>query len=221
MSTFTVRGNSLGTGTIILETPNTNTNRTITLPDATGTLVVSGGTESITVTGTGSISVTGSGGISATGGGNISVSSTGGIVSSGSGNITSSGSGNITSSGTGSITATGSGGVGYGTGAGGTVSQLTNKSTSVTLNKLTGQITMKDTSLAAQSNVSFVMNNSLVTAADVIIANIGNSATPANYNLSAVCSSGSVTFTLRNLNGSTALAEAITINFVIIKGATA
>lgn len=39
MSNLTVRGNTLGTGTVIVESPNTNTNRTITLPDATTTLV--------------------------------------------------------------------------------------------------------------------------------------------------------------------------------------
>lgn len=38
MSNLTVRGNTSGTGTIILESPNTNSNRTITLPDATATL---------------------------------------------------------------------------------------------------------------------------------------------------------------------------------------
>ena len=38
MSNLTVRGNTSGTGTIILESPNTNSNRTITLPDSTSTL---------------------------------------------------------------------------------------------------------------------------------------------------------------------------------------
>ena len=38
MSNLTVRGNPSGTGTIILESPNTNSNRTITLPDSTSTL---------------------------------------------------------------------------------------------------------------------------------------------------------------------------------------
>lgn len=38
MSNLTVKGNASGTGTVILEAPNTNTNRTITLPDATATL---------------------------------------------------------------------------------------------------------------------------------------------------------------------------------------
>lgn len=38
MSNLTVKGNASGTGTVILEAPNTNTNRTITLPDSTSTL---------------------------------------------------------------------------------------------------------------------------------------------------------------------------------------
>jgi hypothetical protein len=39
MSNLTVKGNASGTGTIILESPNTNTSSTITLPDATTTLL--------------------------------------------------------------------------------------------------------------------------------------------------------------------------------------
>jgi hypothetical protein len=39
MSNLTVKGNASGTGTVILEAPNTNSNRTITLPDAATTLV--------------------------------------------------------------------------------------------------------------------------------------------------------------------------------------
>lgn len=40
MSNLTVRGNPSGTGTVILESPNTNTNRTVTLPDASGTAML-------------------------------------------------------------------------------------------------------------------------------------------------------------------------------------
>lgn len=39
MSNLTMRGNASGTGTIILESPNTNTSSTVTLPDATTTLL--------------------------------------------------------------------------------------------------------------------------------------------------------------------------------------
>lgn len=48
MSNLTVRGNPLGTGTVIVESPNTSTNRTITLPDQTGTLATTA--DSITQT---------------------------------------------------------------------------------------------------------------------------------------------------------------------------
>jgi hypothetical protein len=43
MSNITVQGNASGSGIITLESPNTNLNRTVTLPDETGTLLVSGG----------------------------------------------------------------------------------------------------------------------------------------------------------------------------------
>ena len=48
MSTLTLRGNPSGTGTFIVESPNTNTNRTITLPDATTTLVGTDATQTLT-----------------------------------------------------------------------------------------------------------------------------------------------------------------------------
>jgi hypothetical protein len=48
MSNLTVKGNASGTGTVILEAPNTNSNRTITLPDATATLATTA--DSITQT---------------------------------------------------------------------------------------------------------------------------------------------------------------------------
>ena len=42
MSNAVFKGNASGSGTVTLETPNTNTDRTISLPDATGTVMVSG-----------------------------------------------------------------------------------------------------------------------------------------------------------------------------------
>ena len=48
MSNLTVKGNASGTGTVIVEAPNTNTNRTITLPDATATLVGDSATQTLT-----------------------------------------------------------------------------------------------------------------------------------------------------------------------------
>lgn len=48
MSNLTVRGNASGTGTVIVESPNTNTNRTISLPDASTTLVGTDTTQTLT-----------------------------------------------------------------------------------------------------------------------------------------------------------------------------
>jgi len=47
MSKVSIEGNASGTGTFTIASPNSNTNRTLTLPDSTGTLVVSGTTPSL------------------------------------------------------------------------------------------------------------------------------------------------------------------------------
>jgi hypothetical protein len=43
MSRIAFTGNALGTGTVTMAAPNTNTDQTVTLPDQTGTLYISGG----------------------------------------------------------------------------------------------------------------------------------------------------------------------------------
>ena len=57
-------------------------------------------------------------------------------------------------------------GIGYGLGAGGTVTQATSKSTAVTLNKPCGQITMNAASLAPGAAVQFNVLNSLMSRYD-------------------------------------------------------
>jgi hypothetical protein len=47
MSKVSIEGNASGTGTFTIASPNSNTNRTLTLPDSTGTVVVSGTTPSL------------------------------------------------------------------------------------------------------------------------------------------------------------------------------
>ena len=42
MSAISLQGNASGTGTLTIAAPNTNTNRTLTLPDGTGTFTVAG-----------------------------------------------------------------------------------------------------------------------------------------------------------------------------------
>jgi hypothetical protein len=110
-----------------------------------------------------------------------------------------------------------SGTLGYTTAAQGTVTQLTSKSTAVTLNKSAGSITMNNASLATATNATFTFNNSLISANDTVILTIaGGQTTPGSYNVFAnALATGSVSISLRNISGGT-LSEAVVINFAII-----
>jgi hypothetical protein len=108
--------------------------------------------------------------------------------------------------------------IGYAAVAQGAVTQLTSKSTGVTLNTSAGQITMNAASLAATTNVTFTLTNSLLSAKDVLILNVTNG-TSAAYNCwVSSMGAGSATITLRNISASP-LAEAVVINFAIIHAA--
>jgi hypothetical protein len=107
--------------------------------------------------------------------------------------------------------------LGYTTAAQGSVTQLTSKSTAVTLNKSAGQITMNNASLATATNATFTLNNSFISNNDTVILTIaGGQTTPGSYNVFAnALGAGTVSITLRNISGGT-LSEAIVINFAII-----
>ena len=109
--------------------------------------------------------------------------------------------------------------IGYSTGAQGTVTQATSKSTGVTLNKSAGRITMSGVELAANTAVSFTLTNSLISTNDTIIVNVSGGGTVAAYTtyISSM-TLGSAVITLRNMTGST-LSEAVILNFAIIHGA--
>lgn len=106
--------------------------------------------------------------------------------------------------------------LGYTTAAQGTVTQATDKSTAVTLNKSAGRITMNAASLAATTNVSFTLNNSLISSNDVLILTISGGATVAAYNIWVnSMGTGTASITLRNTTAG-ALAEAVIVNFALI-----
>ena len=113
-----------------------------------------------------------------------------------------------------------SGGLGYGTGAGGTVTQATSKTTAVTLNKPAGRITMHNAALAAGASVVFVVNNTSVTQNDVVVLNgIWTAVNPTSYRIEIdrITSSGSFHVRVTNITGGS-LSEALAINFAVIKG---
>jgi hypothetical protein len=106
--------------------------------------------------------------------------------------------------------------LGYTAEASGTVTQLTSKSTGVTLNKSAGQITMNGAELANATNVTFTLTNSGISAKDVVTLSVSPGATAGAYNCwVSGKSTGSCTITLRNLSGG-ALSEAVVINFVVL-----
>jgi hypothetical protein len=113
------------------------------------------------------------------------------------------------------------GGIGYGPGAGGAVTQATNKTTAVTIDKVTGKITMNNASLAAGATVVFTVNNAAYNAvnADTVIAHHASGGTAAAYRVE-VLSVSTNAFALAVTNRTAgALGEALIINFNILKGA--
>ena len=105
--------------------------------------------------------------------------------------------------------------LGYTTNAQGSVTQATSKATAVTLNKSAGKITMDAASLGATTNVTFTLNNSLISPNDVLVLNVYGG-TSGSYNAwVSGLSAGAATITVRNITGG-ALAEAIAINFALI-----
>lgn len=127
--------------------------------------------------------------------------------------------GNLLSSGT--ITSnSATAGVGYRTGAGGTVTQLTDKSTAVTLNTITGEITMSNTQLGGDATVSFTLNNSAIANTDVIIINQVSTANRGEYAFNGSCNTGSAVISVHNMTN-TNRSDAIVIRYAVIKAATA
>jgi hypothetical protein len=116
----------------------------------------------------------------------------------------------------GNVLVTNPAGLGYGTGSGGTVTQATDKSTAVTLNKPTGQITMNNAAMLTNATVVFTVTNSLCAFVDTVSMNHRNG---ASYNVWVVPGIGSFDVYLKNISAST-LSDAVTLNFAIIKGAT-
>lgn len=125
---------------------------------------------------------------------------------------------------TGGITSSSaSAGIGYATGAGGTGSQTgggSNKTTGVTLNTVTGAVTMQSTALAAATIVSHTLTNSRIAANDMVILEHVSGGTSGAYTLNAFPGVGSAVISVRN-NTAGSLSEAIVYRFAVIKSVNA
>jgi hypothetical protein len=105
--------------------------------------------------------------------------------------------------------------------SGGAVTQATNKSTGVTLNTASGQITMNGAALLDDTNVNFTVTNSVVAATDVVIVNVASAGTAGAYTVQTTAvAAGSFGISVKNVSGGS-LSQAIVLNFAVIKAAAA
>jgi len=111
-------------------------------------------------------------------------------------------------------------GLGFYTGAGGTVPAGATKATAFTLSKMCGQITTAADALGAATIVSATWTNSLIAATDVVIINHKSGGTIGAYTFNVACGSPTSTLYIRN-NTAGSLSEALVLSFVVIKGVTA
>jgi len=118
-------------------------------------------------------------------------------------------------------------GIGYATGAGAAVTQITNRSTGVTINAVCGTITTDTTSLAAGASAEFTVTNSAVAIGDVVVvsqrsgsANVAGVAGTTIVEVVTVAA-GSFILSVNNNSSTTAETGAIILNFAVIKAVAA
>lgn len=116
------------------------------------------------------------------------------------------------------VLSSGAGGVGYSTGAGGTVTQATSRTTGVTLNKVSGAITMF-TAAGSATPATFTVTNSAVAATDTISLNIKSGATNTYFYFVTTVAAGSFNVTFWTTGGTAS--DTPVINFNVIKGVAA
>ena len=108
-------------------------------------------------------------------------------------------------------------GIGYSTGAGGTVTQITSRTTGVTINKISGSITLVSAAGSA-SYATFTVTNSTVAATDVIIVN-QKAGTDKYESWISNVNTGSFDITFADTSGTTT--EQPVFNFAVIKAVAA
>ena len=117
----------------------------------------------------------------------------------------------------GDLSVNGAGGIGYKTGSGGAVTQVTSRTTGVTINKTNGSITLVSAA-GSTTAASFTVTNSTVAATDTVIVNQRTGSNLYDIMVTAVAA-GSFRITLRSTGGTTT--EAPVLNFSVIKAVNA
>ena len=104
-------------------------------------------------------------------------------------------------------------------GAGGVVTQLTNKQTGVTLNTSNGLITMNNEALGADAITSFTLTSDKIRDTDLIMLQHNSAGTVGAYVLSAQPAEGSAVINVANRTTGS-LSEAIVLRFMRFVGAS-
>jgi hypothetical protein len=115
-----------------------------------------------------------------------------------------------------------------GTGTGGTITQLTSRTTGVTLNKICGDITLVSASVSGLSSERFTLTNSTIGATDIVQvclvggAVAGTGPTTSAYDVGVLrVAAGACDIVVHNTNNSASTTEPLVIRFMVIKGVTA
>lgn len=114
-----------------------------------------------------------------------------------------------------------SAGMGYKQGTGGQVTQTGSRTDTVTLNALTGRITLYNVITPAEYSDTFTFNNSFITANDLVYVAHISSGTMALYDVTATPQNGSAIITFRNNSNDPSPPEAPVIGFMVFKAAIA
>jgi hypothetical protein len=142
-------------------------------------------------------------------GSTINLTAASGVTTTGSHTVT----GSLTVSGGGVTSSHATGGLGYATGAGGAVTQATSRTTGVTLNKVSGAITLVSAA-GSTSWQTFTVTNSAVAATDTVIVN-QKSGTDLNMIHVTAVGAGSFNISFATTGGTTT--EQPVFNFAVIK----
>ena len=113
------------------------------------------------------------------------------------------------------LTKAATGGIGYATGAGGAVTQLTSRTTGVTLNTPTGAITLFAAAPTVGTWVSFTVTNSAVAATDVISVSVKSGTNTYIAHVTAVAA-GSFQISFTSIVGTAS--DSPVLNFAVVKG---
>jgi hypothetical protein len=108
-------------------------------------------------------------------------------------------------------------GMGYKAGTGGQVTQTGSRTDPITLDALTGRITLFNTITPAEFSDTFTFNNSFITNTDLVyVAHIANG-TMALYDVTATPQNGSAIITFRNNSNDPSPPEAPILGFMVFK----